>query len=77
MNKGLVIVLVFACFCLISSSIGGALYWSRCDLDLVDCPSPSENDSPTGSGEQGESDSPTGSGEQGESDSPTGSGEPG
>lgn len=24
-----------------SGSIGGAVYWKRCDLELVDCPSPS------------------------------------
>ena len=40
MNKGLAIALIVACFCLISSSIGGALYWFRCDLDLGDCPAP-------------------------------------
>lgn len=42
MNKGILIIAVLCCFLFVSGSIGGSLYWKRCDLDLVDCPSPGE-----------------------------------
>lgn len=40
MSKAVLILAVVCCFLLVSGSIGGILYWKRCDLELVDCPSP-------------------------------------
>ena len=40
MTKAVLILAVVCCFLVVSSSIGGALYWFRCDLELVDCPAP-------------------------------------
>jgi len=40
-SKAPLIIGLICCFCLISSSIGGVVYWKRCDLGLTDCPSPS------------------------------------
>ena len=52
MNKAVLILAVVCCFLLVSSSIGGGLYWKRCDLDLVDCSSPSpESGDSSGSGD--------------------------
>ena len=40
-SKALIIIGLICCFLSVSGSIGGAVYWKRCDLELVDCPSPS------------------------------------
>lgn len=40
-NKAPIIIGLICCFLSVSGSIGGAVYWKRCDLELVDCPSPS------------------------------------
>ena len=37
-NKSVLILAAVCCFLTVSSSIGGALYWFRCDLGLADCP---------------------------------------
>lgn len=40
-SKAPIIIGLICCFLSVSGSIGGAVYWKRCDLELVDCPSPS------------------------------------
>lgn len=40
MSKAVLILAAVCCFLAVSSSIGGALYLFRCDLELVDCPEP-------------------------------------
>ena len=39
-NNSAMIILVLVCMCAISSSLAGALYYFRCDLELTDCPAP-------------------------------------
>ena len=46
MSKAVLILAAVCCFLLVSSSISGGLYYFRCDLELVGCPSP-ETPSPS------------------------------
>jgi hypothetical protein len=48
MSKSVLILAVVCCFLVVSSSIGGALYLFRCDLELVDCPDEDQKGCPAG-----------------------------